>query len=596
MRLPKIDARLVRTPDDVADFFEWLDDRLQNGTLLALDTETNGLVWHSYSFARLWQVGDDQSGWAIPVSWWGMVIHEAMQRIVDADVCIVMQNAGFDMHVFDASGWPMPAWRNVHDTKFLLHMHMSRKSRSLKSRHVAELLGWWVMEGATALKARALELGFTVSGADANYWELMPVDEPAYWAYGVMDTVLTRMLFDRLEDVRTEFAEAYEVERRYQYVMWRAEKRGVPVDKAYTEKLRDDLQRIEDTELRFLQSSGIANPNSPQQVVALLEEEYGFVPWTFTDNGNPSIDKKVLEVLSQAGEVTEEVVLSLVKYKQARKWRVTYAETFLNRMDHLGFIHPSINTMAASTGRSSINGPALQTLPSGDPLIRDCLLAPKGTQWFGADYSNQEPRLLAHYGGSVELINYFTEGEGHGSVHDFVAGEIFGPGYDKGQRSVAKVFGLSRSYGAGAGSMAVAAGMSKLEVEKILPKYDRLMGLDRLKAMIEEQARLREPEPYIVTVGGRRVYSKVDETFKLVNFLMQGSGADMLKAATLRLDDIGLSDYILFPVHDEICFALPKGEGHLAELFRATMVDDSYLVPMPVDLVGPGDRWGDLYR
>ncbi len=598
MRAPDIDVRLVRTIDDIADFIDWLDENLRRREVLAIDTETTGLEWWTYAFTRLWQVGNADSGWAIPTEWWGKVIESAMQKIVDANVEVVFQNAGFDMHAMEVAGWPVPHWSNVHDTKFLLHLHRSDLSSSLKSRHVADLLGNWIWKGQNALKERAKELGFKVTGSDQDYWRRMPVDEPAYWAYGIMDTVLTRLVWDELQHVRTEFAEAYERERRYQHIMYRAEKRGIRVDVGYTEQLQARLQDVVDKELHFLQANGLANPNSNEQVLALLEEDFGFVPWEFTENGNPSVNKGVLKVLAEAGGFQEEVIVSLIQYKRARKWKKTYADTFLDRLDYDGFVHPSINTMAARTGRSSIQGPPLQTLPSGDPMIRRCLLPPKKHVWFSLDYSNQEPRTLAYYGQSPQLVQYFVEGDGTGSIHDFVAHEMFGSGYSKEQRAMAKVFGLSRSYGAGPEKMAAASGLPIAEVEAIVPSYDKLVGLEDLNHAIEEIAAVRDPA-FIVTAGGRRSYADEGKDYTLVNFLMQGSGADGLKQGVIYADDAGLADSIMVPVHDEVTSALPKEEAHLAEelaaALRQGMEDMCPGIPFPVDIEGPAKSWGHIY-
>jgi len=595
MPRPDIDVRLVETIDDIADFMVWLDDNIARREVLAIDTETTGLEWWTYAFTRLWQVGDGMSGWAVPTEWWGQVIIAAMRKIVDSNTTVVFHNAAFDMHAMETMGWPVPHWSNVHDTKFLLHLRDSAGDKRLKGKQTAQLLGHWVYDGKRELTEEAKRLGFKTVGKNQNMWRRIPVQTTAYWAYGILDTVLTRMLFDALEPVRVQFAEAYTRELRYQQIMYRAERRGVRLDVGYTEQLRERLITVEQNELHYLQSQGLANPNSNKQLVALLETDYSFVPWEFTESGNPSVNKGVLALLAQAGGLQESVVVSLIQYKRARKWRTTYCDTFLEKLDDHGFVHPSINTMAARTGRSSIQGPALQTLPSGDAMIRKCMLPNVGDEWYSIDYSNQEPRTLAHYGQSPKLISYFRDGDGTGSVHDFVAGQMFGDDYTKEQRSLAKVFGLSRSYGAGATSMAAASGLSVAEVEHVLPMYDDLMGLENLKQGIFDANQHRGKRPYVVVKGGQRVYADEDKEFTLVNFLCQGTGAVMMKEAINRVDDIGLADHCLFTMHDEGCYSIPKGSPEIARQIAEAMVDHSYAVPMPVDIDGPGASWGALY-
>ena len=589
---PDIDVRLVADSADVETFLQWLEERLD--VPLAIDTETKGLDWWEPDYCRLWQIGDHESGWAIPVSWWGKVIAFAMERITEFGTHVVMHNAAYDMHIMETAGWRVPSWADISDTVVLMHLNRSDLSRALKGKGAAEVLGRWVYSGKDTLN-KVAKAKYGLSPTDK--WAHIPVDEPAYWAYGVMDTVQTRLMYDALEEVRTQFPAQIEREMRYAQIMYRAEKRGIRVDTDYTEKLQHKLAEEIKADLFYLQGEGLDNPNSNRQVLALLEEDYGFVPWEFTDTGQPSVNKNVLKVLAEAGGMQAEVVEALVRYKRNRKWKRTYVDRFLTSADRHGFVHPSVHTLAARTGRSSITGPPLQTLPSRDPMIRRCLLPPKGHAWYSLDFSNQEPRTLAHYGQSPALVKYFTEGDGTGSIHDFVAGEMFGAGYSPEQRYLAKVFGLSRSYGAGAEKIAVASGLPRSQVERLLPRYDELMGLERLNKAIEGVARRRQPQPYVVTSGGRRVYSDPEKDYTLVNFLMQGSGADMLKDAVIRMDDADLADFILLPVHDEVCFAFPTSEGaHLAEECRKLMEDDQFAVPMPVDIEGPAKSWGHVYE
>jgi DNA polymerase I-like protein with 3'-5' exonuclease and polymerase domains len=95
------------------------------------------------------------------------------------------------------------------------------------------------------------------------------------------------------------------------------------------------------------------------------------------------------------------------------------------------------------------------------------------------------------------------------------------------------------------------------------------------------------------------VYADPDEVYKLTNYLMQGSGADLAKMAAIEMENHGLADLIVVSVHDEYCFSLPKDEGPgLAEDLRAIMagLGDSLAVKLPVDVDGPGRSWGALYE
>lgn len=579
---------LVDSLDQARVFLNWIDDQCNSKVTLAIDTETRGLRWWDYAFTRLVQFGTPQGGWAVPTEWFGKVTHEAMAKLVTARKPIVFHNAKFDMHALEVMGCQVPTWFNVHDTAFLLSLDRSNMGQALKGKNTARLLGPGIYQGQAWLGQRARELGMTPS----NKWELMPVDEPAYWAYGIVDTCLTADLFDALS--HHHHTEQYMRERTYSAIMYRVEKRGMRIDVDYTRQLGRRFDLAAEQALHFLQSQGINNPNANNQVIAILEKEHGWVPTEFTDKGNVQLDKKVLASLANGG-MAPDVIEALVTYRQSQKWKAAYCDKFLEGLDVFGVVHPSIKTMYARTGRSSIDGIAVQTLPSNGRAVRRCILPPEGTDWYSADYSNQEPRALAHFGRSKPLIELFTKG-GHASVHDFVAENLFGAGYDKPQRSIAKTFGLGRSYGAGVDELASQSGLHPDVVARHLPVYDELMGLTALNRMIARDTADRDPA-YVVTSGGRRVYADEGKNYTLTNYLMQGSGADMLKDAVIRLDQEDLSDYIIVPVHDEVCFGFPKGdEGTvMAQVAARLMEDDSYIVPMPVDVEGPGDSWGALY-
>jgi len=83
-----------------------------------------------------------------------------------------------------------------------------------------------------------------------------------------------------------------------------------------------------------------------------------------------------------------------------------------------------------------------------------------------------------------------------------------------------------------------------------------------------------------------------------VNGIMQGSGADVLKDAIIRLDALGYGDNILLPVHDELIFEFPDGDdGAVAAAEAAAIMEDRSLsVPLTTELTGPLASWGSKYE
>jgi DNA polymerase-1 len=85
------------------------------------------------------------------------------------------------------------------------------------------------------------------------------------------------------------------------------------------------------------------------------------------------------------------------------------------------------------------------------------------------------------------------------------------------------------------------------------------------------------------------------EYYKAINGLMQGTGADVLKAALVRLDLAGLADFIVVPVHDEVVFSIPKGHSEIATEAARCLEDRSWEIPLTVDVTGPLRHWGEAY-
>jgi len=179
------------------------------------------------------------------------------------------------------------------------------------------------------------------------------------------------------------------------------------------------------------------------------------------------------------------------------------------------------------------------------------------------------------------------------------------------RRTKAKVVLLAWSYGAGVDKLALASGLERHEVEAFIIKMfhefptvrdmtgDHALGgtYPGKPALLAEKRATSEGLAYVNTKGGRRFSMPDGEFYKAINGLMQGSGADVLKDALIRLDAAGLSDYIVVPVHDEVLFSFPKESGaEMAAEAAVCMTDNSWTIPLTVDVTGPLSHWGEAYE
>lgn len=597
--LSSVQVHYVDSTDAAREMLEWLRNVSEP---LAVDTETWGLKWWQTDFTRLIQFGTRDEGWAVGAREWRSVALAACEIVAAGRYPVIFHNAPFDMHALEDDGFAVPNWERVHDTKVLHHLLFPHYNHSLKPISSAKW-GPGAVIGDRLMKDRAIELGL------GREWWRLPTDEVTYWAYGVLDTILTRRLWDDVHpEVAAKYLPQYEREMATEAIAYRAECRGLRIDRRYTQNLLDEWT-VEAVALATqLGAAGIKNPLSNQQVEKILRE-LEWEPDEFTPKGAAKLDKVVLKQLEK---VYPGIATPLMRYKRITKWSTVYLEKFLNDADANGYVHASINTMEARTGRMSITGPPLQTLPSGDPAIRTCVLPEDGHRLWAVDYQAQEAREFVNDAEDMVLATVINNG---GDLYTYMAQIVFGdPSIDKSHplRGMFKIMVLAFFYGAGVARLSSITDLPESEVFEILKRLFYLFpsitdmtgdyaigGSNRGKfARAASQRLADEGLAYILTPGGRRFSMEEDAVYKAVNGRMQGGGADVLKDAICRLDAAGLADNIVVPVHDELVFQFPEGpEGaEQAREAASIMEDRTFFVPLLTELSGPLTDWGMKYR
>lgn len=590
----------VHYVDDTASaeaFLSWVRSLREP---VAIDSETTGLEWWSRDFTRLLQFGTRDEGWAVGVWEWRTVAAEAMQIVVDAGLPCLFHNAKFDAHAIEVAGFASPLWENIHDTRIMHHLLWPHYSHSLKP----------IAEAKWGRQATVGQQMLNKVKADNGWdWASIPTATPEYWAYAVMDTVLTRRLWDDLyPQVREHYLPQYEREMAAQAIAHRAECRGLRIDLGYTEALLHSWN-IEAVALAAqLEQAGIKNPLSNRQVEKVLRD-LEWEPDEFTPKGAAKLDKVVLKQLERE---FPGIATPLMRYKRITKWSTVYLKKFLSSADSRGYVHASINTMEARTGRMSITGPPLQTLPSGDPAIRTCVLPDDGMKLWAVDYQAQEARLFVNYAKDPVLAEVILQG---GDLYTHFSQAVYNdPSIIKSdpRRSMMKVMVLAFFYGAGVERLSLITDLPHSEIADILKRLfynfpsvatltgdHAIGGVNRgLPATRAGERYASEGLAYVLTPGGRRFSMEPDGLFKATNGIMQGGGADCIKCAMVRLDAAGLSDSIVVPVHDELVVQLPDSpEGaEMAHEVAKIMEDHSYHVPLLTELSGPYDNWGAKYE
>src|SRR5207248_4269194 len=340
---------------------------------------------------------------------------------------------------------------------------------------------------------------------------------------------------------------------------------------------------------------------STQQVARVLFEQLGLQAGRKGKTGY-STDARVLRTIR--GE--HELVPVIEEWRELSKLLNTYLGPLPALIDErTGRLHTTINQTVASTGRLSTTSPNLQSIPIRTELgrqIRSAFIAEQGAKLLSADYSQIELRILAHVSGEPKLKAAFERGE---DIHTATAAEVLGVDPAKltsGERSIAKMINFGIVYGISAFGLSENLEIPREQAQEYIDAY--LARFPLVQDFISRTIEQAERDGYVTSLLGRRrpvtelrVRNRATRGFGervAVNFVMQGSNADIIKVAMVsierRLREEGRSARLVLQVHDELLLEAPDAETSVVkELVRAEMCGVYALdPPLAVD-VGAGD-------
>lgn len=596
--LDGIDVHLIDSMEEVGNFLRWLStDSVKDE--IACDTECSGLN-KDLDWVRLVQFGDEVTGWAIPFERWGGVVEDVVKRYEGRYV--THNGPSYDVPMLRRAGIELPRHR-VDDTRIMLHVLESTGSTALKSAATR------LIDPRAATMQHKLDEAIGKKGGWT--WATVPIDFEPYWVYACVDTVLTKQLKNILwPQVQAEAPASYDLELSVIWVTEAMERRGVRVDREYTQRLRDQLASyIEQVESWCKENYDIW-PGASQRIIEILTRD-GVEFTKLTGGGNISLDAEVL------GGISHPLAEAVLGRRKAQKSVSTYLDNYLEMSKRDGRIHPSINTIGGidknpyepgggkgvRTGRMSMSDPNLQNVPTrtnAGKRIRNCFIPSDDHLWVKCDADQIEMRLLAHHSADPGLIAAFhAEGDFFVNMGRTLFNE---PDFIKSdpRRQFIKNGGYAWIYSAGPDKFAKTVGVSVGEATDFMRNMNTTYaGVATWKAEIEREARANNDlygEPFIRSpfTGRKLVADSIRRLYTLVNYDIQCSAAEMLKTKIVQADQAGLGQFMLMPVHDEIDFEVPKDQiDDFMVTLNDVMNDDTLLrVPMTWSAeVGP--RWGE---
>jgi len=353
-------------------------------------------------------------------------------------------------------------------------------------------------------------------------------------------------------------------------------------------------------------AGGEFNINSPKQLAVVLFEKLGLKPGRKTKTGYSTDEDTLTQLATQ-----HDLPAQILSYRSLSKLKSTYVDA-LPELIHADTkrLHTSLNQTVAATGRLSSTDPNLQNIPvKGDYglRIREAFIAPKSHELLCADYSQIEPRILAHLSQDPRLLAVFAKGE---DIHMATAMEIFGlpsSQITRDMRRVAKTVVFGIVYGISPFGLSQNIGVTQAEAKKYIETFFEKFAA--VRALMDRNIAEGKEKGYTTTILGRRrpipelqSGDPVQRGFgerMAVNSPIQGSAADLIKVAMINVHKALHADLphvkMILQVHDELIFEVPDHD--LEEAKRLVKHEMEVVgkqlglsVPLKVDL-GVGKNW-----
>jgi DNA polymerase-1 len=349
------------------------------------------------------------------------------------------------------------------------------------------------------------------------------------------------------------------------------------------------------------------NINSTKQLQEILFEKRGLKPTKKTKTGY-STNVQVLEILAEQDPVPEKIL----EHRSLAKLKSTYVDTLPVIINETtGRVHTQFIQTGTATGRLSSKDPNLQNIPiksDNGRKIREAFIPAEGYTFLSADYAQIELVVLAHLSGDEGLKSAFTDGD---DVHKQTAAMIFGvfpEMVSPDQRRVAKTINFGVMYGMSAFRLSRELKIPRKQADEFINSY--FTRYNKIRSFIEkvgDQARetgtvttIMGHERYIHGINSRNATERAGAERIAVNTPIQGSAADIVKMAMLKLDvemkSRKTKSRLLLQVHDELIFEVPDDEIKMMKALVTETLESVIKLDIPLRVsIETGSCWGAMH-
>ena len=590
------DYQLIDTEDKIDNFLQ----NILTKEIFSLDTETTGtdpiraeLVGMSFSFK-------ENQAFYVPVP----ANRDEAQKIVNKFKPVfeneksvkVGQNIKYDMLVL--SNYGVEIRGRMFDTMIAHYVLQPELHHGMD--YLAEVY----------LKYETIKIEELIGPKGKNQKNMRDLPPSAVYKYACEDADVTLKLKHILEkELKEQGVEALfeEIEMPLVPVLAYMERNGVRIDTAaLKETSLHFTARMQQIEKEVHELAGMEfNIASPKQVGEVLFDRLKIVEKAKkTKSGQYVTSEDVLESLRGK----HEIVGKILEHRGLKKLLSTYIDALPQLINpQTGHIHTSFNQTVTATGRLSSSNPNLQNIPvrnEDGKEIRKAFIPEDGCEFFSADYSQIELRIMAHLSQDPHMIEAFQKGQ---DIHAATAAKIYKTDLEhvsREQRSKAKTANFGIIYGISTFGLAERLNVERKEAKELIDGY--FANYPHVKEYMDESIRVAREKGYIETIFKRKRYlpdinsrNAVVRGYaerNAINAPIQGSAADIIKVAMIRIyrrfREEGIQSKMILQVHDELNFSVVPAEKEKVQQIVISEMEAAYKMKAPLRAdYGWGKNW-----
>ena len=595
IKVYKGNVYLLESVEEVQSWFK----RFEDNSLLTFDWETTGLEYDAVPLGlSLHQRG--VSSCFIPVDYF---FDKGIPMRVLSDICnrefkrlrLIAHNAKYDSMINVMNGIKDENCNIIADTLIMIHLYDPSLDKQLEKRVKADF----------GYEKPTFEV---VSGKKWNKIDWVKDGNellPKLAGYAGEDTYWTTQMYYKYKDFLDE--DAWRVLRKIEIplikILRDAKIRGVKIDVPLLKDMRVEAERklLEYRENIFDIAGCVFNLNSNPQKQKVFFEKLKLPVISRTKSGAPSTDSDSAQEWAEMGYPIGQ---ALVAYSELQKLMSGYLIPIPELVDDDNILRGDLNSCGTKTGRMSSSNPNLQNQPNNHDFPIRCAFVPRpGYVFVNYDYSQLELRVMAHMSKDARFMDIFLHGrDPHGEVAKACGIS----------RKMAKVLNFGVLYGMGPDKYMRTFDVSKERALSMIDDYHKTYaGFAKWKTSTENYAK---KHGYVKNLFGRirrftettkNPFESIDkrkyfgELRQAVNTIIQGTGADIVKLATVamcrKFEELNLDAHFLLQVHDEVL--VEARIDQMREIERVVIDCMENTVKLDVPLVADGKilaNWGEM--